>query len=130
MKYRRIMLSLVVLSTLLLLIRISQSRAKGLPARIRLSSTAAREHAIRAYYRARQPDWRTHPPTGGHKDLSSLHNLSTVSEKWYGNPKEVGPSPYDFVPRPLRTGERKIRVLFLLGFKDYLERMNSHSYEM
>ena len=49
---------------------------------------------------------------------------------WFGNSSEVGLSPYDFKPRPLRPGERRTRILFLLDFNDYLERMNSHSYEM
>jgi hypothetical protein len=51
-------------------------------------------------------------------------------ETWYGNPDNVGPSPYDFVPEKLQSGQRKIKLLFLLDFKDYLERMNSHSYEL
>ncbi|CAD6581519.1 MAG: hypothetical protein CYPHOPRED_001599 [Cyphobasidiales sp. Tagirdzhanova-0007] len=54
----------------------------------------------------------------------------STPERWYGNLDEVDPSPYDFRPRPLRTGEARTKLLFLLDFKDYLERMNSHSYEL
>lgn len=49
---------------------------------------------------------------------------------WYGHPERVGPSPYDFVPTDLQPGKPKTKLLFLLDFKDYLERMNSHSYEL
>lgn len=85
------------------------------------------EHLIRQYYRATEPDWRrVLPPTA-----SSISPDDEIRmPPWYGNTSEVGGSPYDFIPRALQPRERKIRILFLLDFPDYLERMNSHSYEM
>lgn len=75
-----------------------------------------------------QPYWRRYPPLEMQKKAHQSDHL--VMERWYGNASQVGRSPYDFVPRQLRPGERKFRLLFLLDFKDYLERMNSHSYEL
>lgn len=78
----------------------------------------------------------THRPPWEWPPTSLLHQASKptadklLMESWYGNSDVVGPSPYDFVPRPLQQDEQRVRLLFLLDFKDYLERMNSHSYEM
>ncbi|BEI83334.1 hypothetical protein CcaverHIS002_0312020 [Cutaneotrichosporon cavernicola] len=46
---------------------------------------------------------------------------------WWGNADEVGPSPFDHVPSPL---DGKRRVLFLTAYDDYLQRMNTHTYEI
>lgn len=86
-----------------------------------------REHLIKQYYRSLEPDWRRNPP----KNAATLDpSLEMSMPSWYGNLSEVRSSPYDFVPRPLRSQEKPIRVLFLLDFPDYLIRTNSHSYEM
>lgn len=47
---------------------------------------------------------------------------------WWGNADAVGPSPFDHVPPPL--GGEKRRILFLTAYDDYLERMNTHTYEI
>ncbi|BEJ14168.1 hypothetical protein CspHIS471_0313420 [Cutaneotrichosporon sp. HIS471] len=46
---------------------------------------------------------------------------------WWGNADEVGPSPFDHVPSPL---DGKRRILFLTAYDDYLQRMNTHTYEI
>jgi hypothetical protein len=51
-------------------------------------------------------------------------------KEWYGNRDVVGPSPFDHVPEPLPAGKEKRRLLLLTDYKDYLERMNSHTYEI
>nr|XP_019043618.1 hypothetical protein I302_08198 [Kwoniella bestiolae CBS 10118]OCF22548.1 hypothetical protein I302_08198 [Kwoniella bestiolae CBS 10118] len=48
---------------------------------------------------------------------------------WWGNPDVVGRSPWDHQPVPLGEGEKR-RFLFLTDYKDYLERMNTHTYEI
>lgn len=53
---------------------------------------------------------------------------SDVWPVWWGNVDEVGPSPFDNLPPPLRGAKR--RVLFLTDYTDYLERMNTHTYEI
>jgi hypothetical protein len=87
----------------------------------------SQERLIRIYFSSKEPDWRRVPPqpanTFPQKDLLEM-------PAWYGNSSAVGISPYDFTPRDLRNGERKTRVLFLLDYTDYLQRMNSHFYEM
>ncbi|KAL1413682.1 hypothetical protein Q8F55_001461 [Vanrija albida] len=45
---------------------------------------------------------------------------------WWGSVDDVGPSPFDHVPAA--GGPR--RVLFLTSYDDYLERMNTHTYEI
>lgn len=47
---------------------------------------------------------------------------------WWGGSDEAGPSPFDHVPPPL-AGEKR-RILFLTSYDDYLERMNTHTYEI
>lgn len=96
---------------------------------VRLSKLALedQERLIRRHYAALEPDWRKYPPPSA-STLTRKQQLEMPL--WYGNSSSVGPSPYDFVPRPLEPGERKIHILFLLDFPDYLERMNSHSYEV
>lgn len=49
---------------------------------------------------------------------------------WWGNADKVGPSPFDFAPEPLKPHESRRRVMFLTSYNDYLERMNSHTYEI
>ncbi|WVQ75041.1 hypothetical protein IAR50_004650 [Cryptococcus sp. DSM 104548] len=49
---------------------------------------------------------------------------------WWGNPDVVGQSPYDHRPVALRPGSEKRRFLMLTDYKDYLERMNTHTYEI
>lgn len=133
MRYRRVMLGLMLLSTSILVYRVAQLESSSGARKTRALAATAREHAIRAYYRKREPDWRNRPPglvQRSSRSAGQPHNLSLALEQWYGSSREAGPSPYEFVPRPLRADERKTRVLFLLEFRDYLERMNSHSYEM
>ena len=91
-------------------------------------ATRRREAAIRSHYSSVEPDWRSFPPLGM-QNRTSLAGQHMRMEHWYRS-SAAGASPYDFVPRPLQPGESKTRVLFLLDFRDYLERMNSHSYEM
>lgn len=91
-------------------------------------ATRRREAAIQSHYRSIEPDWRNFPPLGL-QNRTSLIGHHMQMEHWYRS-SAAGASPYDFVPRPLQPGEGKTRVLFLLDFRDYLERMNSHSYEM
>jgi hypothetical protein len=57
-------------------------------------------------------------------------DASTVWPQWWGNSDEVGASPFDHVPTPLKQGESKRRVMFLTSYWDYLERMNTHTYEL
>ncbi|WWD20263.1 hypothetical protein CI109_104739 [Kwoniella shandongensis] len=49
---------------------------------------------------------------------------------WWGNVDVVGPSPYDHIPGPLPAGTEKRRMMFLTDYNDYLERMNTHTYEI
>nr|XP_019009410.1 uncharacterized protein I206_06059 [Kwoniella pini CBS 10737]OCF48191.1 hypothetical protein I206_06059 [Kwoniella pini CBS 10737] len=49
---------------------------------------------------------------------------------WWGNPDIVGKSPFDHSPIPLAVGQEKRRFMFLTDYKDYLERMNTHTYEI
>lgn len=111
----RFLLILILIALVLLLKNLSPWTAKP------------QEYLISRYYRSIEPDWRKIPPASA-ATISPADELPMSS--WYGNSSLVGPSPYDFFPRPLRTGERKTRILFLLDYPDYLTRMNSHSYEM
>lgn len=126
------MLGIVMLSTMVLLYRVSQLPPRSLARKAGSLSTASRERAIRAYYSARQPDWRNRPPLLVQKTHRHSHSrkVAIVPEKWYGSSRQVGPSPYDYTPRALQQDERKTRLLFLVEFRDYLERMNSHTYEL
>ncbi|ORX35459.1 hypothetical protein BD324DRAFT_632928 [Kockovaella imperatae] len=45
---------------------------------------------------------------------------------WWANADKVA-SPWDYKPR---DREEQVRMLFLTDYKDYLERMNSHTYEI
>jgi hypothetical protein len=45
---------------------------------------------------------------------------------WWGSSDAVGRSPFDHVP----SRGRRRRVLFLTSYTDYLERMNTHTYEL
>lgn len=45
---------------------------------------------------------------------------------WWGSTDDVGRSPFDHVPTP----QEPRRVLFLTSYDDYLERMNTHTYEI
>lgn len=47
---------------------------------------------------------------------------------WWDSSDRAGPSPFDHVPPPL-SGEKR-RILFLTSYDDYLERMNTHTYEI
>lgn len=47
---------------------------------------------------------------------------------WWGSSDDVGPSPFDHIPTELEGPKR--RMLFLTDFTDYLERMNTHTYEI
>lgn len=47
---------------------------------------------------------------------------------WWGSSDVVGPSPFDHIPTPLKGKKRG--VLFLTDYTDYLERMNTHTYEI
>ncbi|KAK8849636.1 hypothetical protein IAR55_004971 [Kwoniella newhampshirensis] len=49
---------------------------------------------------------------------------------WWGNVDDVGPSPFDHRPTPLPEGKAKRRMMFLTDYHDYLERMNTHTYEI
>ncbi|ODN78592.1 hypothetical protein L202_04199 [Cryptococcus amylolentus CBS 6039] len=49
---------------------------------------------------------------------------------WWGNPDLVGQSPFDHRPAALRPGKEKRRFMVLTDYKDYLERMNTHTYEI
>ncbi|WVR08129.1 hypothetical protein IAU60_005175 [Kwoniella sp. DSM 27419] len=49
---------------------------------------------------------------------------------WWGNPDLVGPSPFDHGPGPLPPDVEPRRFLFLTDYNDYLERMNTHTYEI
>lgn len=90
-------------------------------------SQAMREQLIRSYYRAHQPDWRKQPPRLTESNgQEALLNLPI----WYGNVSVGGNSPFDYKAKSDWGMDRKYRILFLLSFRDYLERMNSHSYEM
>ncbi|WWC65775.1 uncharacterized protein I303_108397 [Kwoniella dejecticola CBS 10117] len=50
--------------------------------------------------------------------------------RWWGNPDTVGKSPFDHSPTPLPADQEKRRFMFLTDYKDYLERMNTHTYEI
>ncbi|WVQ79250.1 hypothetical protein IAT38_001346 [Cryptococcus sp. DSM 104549] len=50
--------------------------------------------------------------------------------RWWGNPDVVGPSPFDHRPGQLMPGTPKRRFLMLTDYTDYLERMNTHTYEI
>ncbi|OWZ54426.1 hypothetical protein C349_03544 [Cryptococcus neoformans var. grubii Br795] len=49
---------------------------------------------------------------------------------WWGNPDVVGKSPFDHRPALLPPRKEKRRLLMLTDYKDYLERMNTHTYEI
>ncbi|WVN86840.1 uncharacterized protein L203_102014 [Cryptococcus depauperatus CBS 7841] len=56
-----------------------------------------------------------------------------VAEKWpdwWGNPDVVGESPFDYRPVSLPSWKEKKRFLMLTDYVDYLERMNTHTYEI
>lgn len=78
--------------------------------------------------------------------LEWKHWQSDGQVSFWGNVDEVGPSPFDHVPKQLKDGNGK-RILFLTGelhtfqfypsdthaitdYHDYLERMNTHTYEI
>ncbi|WWC92732.1 uncharacterized protein L201_007691 [Kwoniella dendrophila CBS 6074] len=58
--------------------------------------------------------------------------INNAWPKWWGNPdsEEIGKSPFDHTPNPLRPGQAKRRFMFLTDYNDYLERMNTHTYEI
>ncbi|WWD04530.1 hypothetical protein V865_002600 [Kwoniella europaea PYCC6329] len=67
----------------------------------------------------------------GPKEEETLQEESkTIWPKWWGNPDVVGKSPWDHVPTPLPEGQEKRRFMFLTDYNDYLERMNTHTYEI
>ncbi|ORY34796.1 hypothetical protein BCR39DRAFT_461978 [Naematelia encephala] len=47
---------------------------------------------------------------------------------WWGSSDEVGKSPFDYEPGS--PPKEKWRVMFLTDYIDYLERMNTHTYEI
>jgi hypothetical protein len=93
-------------------------------------------------------DTAAYPDAQGHVDLQSWRSrMATRQEEgselarravvgegedawpvWWGSSDATGPSPFDHAPPPL-VGAKK-RVLFLTAYDDYLERMNTHTYEI
>ena len=83
---------------------------------------------------------------GSQKTLNEEEKLAQEGlPSWWGNADVVGPSPLDYLPEPFIGAKR--RVLFLTGthgslllkskhglrwtgYFDYLERMNTHTYEI
>ncbi|WRT69629.1 uncharacterized protein IL334_006618 [Kwoniella shivajii] len=67
----------------------------------------------------------------GPKDEELLKlEVTDIWPSWWGNPDIVGKSPFDHSPIPLPTGQEKRRFMFLTDYNDYLERMNTHTYEI
>lgn len=50
--------------------------------------------------------------------------------EWWGSSDIVGKSPFDHIPDDWSDRKRKSKVLFLTDFHDYLERMNTNTYEI
>lgn len=68
--------------------------------------------------------WRARRAAKDENDPGELD----IWPSWWGNADEVGPSPFDHIP-PSGTGHKR-RILFLTDYNDYLERMNTHTYEI
>ncbi|WVQ95996.1 hypothetical protein IAU59_003096 [Kwoniella sp. CBS 9459] len=74
---------------------------------------------------------RSNQQVWGPADEEAL--IAEVADKWpvwWGSPDVVGRSPFDHRPATLPAGVEKRRFLFLTDYKDYLERMNTHTYEI
>lgn len=75
--------------------------------------------------------WRSRQVNSSEVDIETETEFNDVSDiwpSWWGNVDEVGHSPFDYVPR-LPDGKSR-RILFLTDYTDYLERMNTHTYEI
>ncbi|ADV22474.1 Hypothetical Protein CGB_E3050W [Cryptococcus gattii WM276] len=64
------------------------------------------------------------------QDEALQQEVSDKWPSWWGNPDVVGRSPFDHRPDPLPPTREKRRFLMLTDYKDYLERMNTHTYEI
>ncbi|GHJ89456.1 hypothetical protein NliqN6_5858 [Naganishia liquefaciens] len=92
----------------------------------------------------RWPEWLHVPGTTSttrdEDRLKSRSNEGETPDGWsqwqddgqvsfWGDVDTVGPSPFDHVPKRIKHDDTK-RVLFLTDYHDYLERMNTHTYEI